>query len=123
MDPIKQARTLRSHQTDAEKKLWGYLRDRRLDGVKFRRQHPFPPYILDFYAEEHKLAVELDGSQHGLEQNKNKDAIRTKYLNKHGIQVLRFWNNDVLTNIEGILETIYSTIKTAPSPLGRGQRS
>ena len=88
--------------TDAERKLWSPLRDRQIDGLKFRRQHPIGQYVLDFLCEERRLAVELDGSQHTAE----KDAVRTAWLADHGIRILRFWNNDVLTNLSGVLETI-----------------
>jgi very-short-patch-repair endonuclease len=88
--------------TDAERTLWKALRDRQLDGHKFRRQHPIGPYILDFFCEERRLAIEVDGGQHTAER----DAPRTAWLAGHGIRILRFWNNDVLNNLPGVLETI-----------------
>ena len=88
--------------TDAERKLWSALRDRQIDGLKFRRQHPIGPYVLDFLCEERLLAVELDGGQHTAE----KDAARTAWLADHGVRVIRFWNNDVLTNLPGVVEMI-----------------
>ncbi len=88
--------------TDAERKLWSALRDRQIDGLKFRRQHPIGPYVLDFLCEERRLAVELDGGQHTAE----KDAARTAWLADHGVRVIRFWNNDVLTNLPGVVEMI-----------------
>ena len=80
------AKTLRREMTDAEQALWFRLRGGRLDGLKFRRQHPVPPYIVDFYCVEAKLVVELDGSQHGPEA----DAVRSQCLERQGLQVLRF---------------------------------
>ncbi len=99
------ARQLRYSQTDAEQVLWRRLRDRRLAGKKFRRQHPVPPYILDFFCEEDKLAIEVDGSQHIVQQAY--DLKRTEFLQKQGIRVLRFWNNDVLQKTEIVLEMIW----------------
>ncbi len=96
------ARRLRVAMTDAERKLWSALRDRQIDGLKFRRQHPIGPYVLDFLCEERRLAVELDGGQHTAE----KDAARTAWLADHGVRVIRFWNNDVLTNLPGVVEMI-----------------
>jgi very-short-patch-repair endonuclease len=96
--------------TDAERALWRALRDSRLDGLKFRRQHPAGPYVLDFYCEQLSLAVEVDGGQHSIEV----DAGRTKDLHDRGIRILRFWNNDVLTNMQGVPETIRIAAGTVP---------
>src|SRR5688572_19212850 len=101
---IEKARKLRRDSTDAEKRLWNRLRDRQLDGEKFRRQHPFPPYILDFFCEERMLAIELDGGQHNEPEEQAYDQQRTDYLEKNGVKVIRFWNNEVMQNIEGVLE-------------------
>ena len=105
-------RTLRRNQTEAEQRLWRLLRDRQIDGLKFRRQHPIGPYILDFYCAEHRLAVELDGGQHALSR---KDTIRDRWLNVRGCRVLRFWNHDVLTQPGAVLESILLAI-THPHP-------
>ena len=99
---IVRARKLRATLTDAERKLWYALRDRRLAGIKFRRQHPHPPYTLDFYCEAADLVVEVDGGQHTAEG----DASRTAALEAAGLLVLRFWNNEVLANLQGCLERI-----------------
>ena len=99
----QRARELRTTATDAEVCLWYCLRSGRLGGLKFRRQHPLPPYILDFYCEAAKLAVELDGSQHGGED----DAARTLKLEREGIMVLRFWNDQALKETEAVLQEIY----------------
>ncbi len=93
---------MRQALTDAEKLVWGKLRDRRFENLKFRRQHPIPPYIADFFCEELKLIIELDGGQH----SEDSDRIRTNFLQNHDYRVLRFWNNDVLTNIEGVMTKI-----------------
>ncbi len=113
--PDQRARDLRKHQTEAEKLLWSRMRNRQLGGFKFRRQHPVPPYILDFYNEEYKIAIELDGDTHGHEKQIKKDKERTTFLAKQGISVIRFWNNEVFQNLEGVLETILNHIEY-PSP-------
>ncbi|MCA0395433.1 MAG: endonuclease domain-containing protein [Proteobacteria bacterium] len=110
-------RTLRNHPTDAERRLWQHLRGRQLDGCKFRRQHPFGDYILDFVCLERKAVVEVDGSQHS--DRIAHDAERTRFLHDRGFVILRFWNNEVFENIEGVLEVIMAMLVTreeAPSP-------
>jgi very-short-patch-repair endonuclease len=84
--------------TDAERKLWSKLRGRQLASVKFRRQHPLGPYVLDFYAEDHRLVVEVDGGQHTPEA----DAARTAWLEARSCRVLRFWNNEVLLSLPDV---------------------
>ena len=122
---VDRARELRAGMTDAEQKLWRYLRNRQLQGFKFRRQHEIGCYIADFVCTEAKLIVELDGGQH-LEQMEY-DERRTRQLKIMGYNLLRFWNNDVLTNTESVLEVILNTLASPtphPSPLpdgGRGQ--
>jgi len=86
--------------------LWSKLRARQIEGCKFRRQAPIGKYIVDFVCHEKRLIVELDGGQHA--ENCETDRQRDKWLGEQGYKVLRFWNNDVLTNIEGVLETIKS---------------
>jgi len=100
------ARALRREQTNAESLLWLKLRSRRLEGFKFRRQHPIDHYIIDFYCEKKKLAIELDGSQHNDNSQKDYDLKRTARLNELGINVIRFWDNEVLKNLDNVLETI-----------------
>jgi very-short-patch-repair endonuclease len=102
------ARELRSRQTDAEQLIWTLLRDRRFATAKFRRQHPVPPYVLDFYCHPLKLAIELDGGQHA--EDIKRDAARDAFLRTQGITVMRFWNNDVLANTESVLEAIWNTV-------------
>ena len=105
--------------TDAEHRLWYHLRGRRFGQRKFRRQVPLGDYIVDFLCEEARLVVELDGGQHASQHAY--DDARTAWLNKRGYSVLRFWNNDVLGNTEGVLEEIAATL-TPPSPKGEGER-
>jgi len=98
------ARSLRLHQTDAEILLWLLLKNRSL-GFKFRRQHPVGRYVLDLYCHEAHLCVEVDGGQHNSEVSR--DEQRTAELNKAGIRVIRFWDNEVLNSTEAVLERIY----------------
>ncbi len=98
------ASQLRTNSTDAEKRLWQALRNRQLAGYKFRRQFSIPPYIADFVCLEQRLVIELDGGQHA--DAITYDATRTVFLEQQGFRVLRFWNNDVLGNAEGVLEEI-----------------
>ncbi len=110
------ARQLRQQQTDAEGLIWHLLRDRRLGGFKFRRQHPLPPYVLDFYCHELALCIELDGAQHA--DRVEQDARRDEALAAQGIRTLRFWNNEVLAQTEAVLDTIWQALHepSAPTP-------
>jgi very-short-patch-repair endonuclease len=117
------ARKLRRNQTDAERALWFRLRDRRLRGLKFRRQMPIDRYVVDFCCEAARLIIELDGGQHV--ERSQQDVERTAALEAHGYLVLRFWNNDVLRNIEGVLQSIVETLSPSPphpNPLPSGER-
>jgi len=111
-DTTEQARLLRQNQTEAEKKLWAQLRNRQLGNYKIRRQHPIPPYIVDFFCEDKNFIIELDGGQHSLEADKK----RSDYLENQGYKIIRFWNNDVFKNIEGILQMIEDELSEDPSP-------
>jgi very-short-patch-repair endonuclease len=113
---VARARSLRENSSDAERKLWSQLRDRQLLGCKFVRQQPVGPYIADFACREHDLIVELDGGQHGTAAGVMADAARTEVLNQHGYRVIRFWNSDVLTNMDGVLQIIAERLEKAPSP-------
>ncbi|HSV30054.1 MAG TPA: endonuclease domain-containing protein, partial [Candidatus Omnitrophota bacterium] len=116
---IDRARRLRTERaTEAEKLLWSKLRSRQMDGVKFRRQHPVGPYVLDFVCIERSLAVEVDGGQHADPAQAEYDRRRTDFLAAEGFEVLRFWNNDVLGNIEGVWDTICARLAQRPSPPG-----
>ena len=105
------AKSLRHQQSDAELTLWNHLRNLQLDGIKFRRQHPIGKYIVDFVSLDRKLIIEIDGGQHNLPQEKERDDERTIWLESEGYGVLRFWNNDVLTNMEGVYFTIQDALK------------
>jgi len=98
------ARLLRRNLTDAERKLWTRLRRNQLDGHYFRRQVPVGRFIVDFLCKERRLVVEVDGGQHAVRHAA--DASRSQVLRRHGYRVIRFWNNEVLENIDGVLETI-----------------
>jgi very-short-patch-repair endonuclease len=109
LDPqlLERARKLRQEQTDAEVLLWMLLRNRRLGGFKFRRQQPIDPSILDFYCDEARLAVEVDGGQHNTDKGRRRDAARTGFLAHKGIRVNRYWNHEVLGDTDAVLEAIY----------------
>ena len=112
------ARELRRRTTDAETLLWRLLRNRLMAGAKFRRQHPLPPYVLDFYCHDAGLAVELDGGQHNEAAGRRHDARRDAFLAQKGIRVLRFWNHEVLNQTEAVLEAIYAAMEQASSRVG-----
>jgi very-short-patch-repair endonuclease len=107
---------LRRAGTDAEQKLWFHLRAGRLHGLTFRRQHPVPPHVVDFYCEAHKLVVELDGPQH----NETADTSRTRFLESTGLRALRYWDNEALQNTGKVLASILSACENrtlTPTPL------
>jgi very-short-patch-repair endonuclease len=101
--------------TRAERKLWRCLRELPIDGTHFRRQAPVGPYFADFACHRYRLIVELDGGQHNETTQARRDASRTAYLKAHGYRVLRFWNNEVLENIEGVYLTIHK-LRCAGTP-------
>ena len=116
-------RKLRNNPTDAERRMWDILRQRQLDGCKFRRQHPYYNYILDFVCVERKLVVEVDGGQHA---NKPGDLQRDGFLRKDGFLVLRFWNHDVLRDPDAVADQIHRillarTPHLLPSPPLEGE--
>ena len=106
------ARNLRRKQTDAERKLWSILRSRQFENSKFRRQEPIGKYIVDFVSIERELIIELDGGQHNQQPEQEKDEARTKWLDSRGFRVIRFWNIEVLLNIDGVISSILETIDT-----------
>ena len=123
----KLQRRLRNNPTDAERRLWCYLRSRQVSGAKFRRQHPVDRYILDFVCFEPKVVIELDGSQHT--ESSRYDAMRTAILERAGYVVLRFWNDDVFKQADAVLDVIWNTVtsrQTHPRPSppleGEGER-
>ncbi|MGN6703960.1 MAG: endonuclease domain-containing protein [Burkholderiaceae bacterium] len=105
------ARQLRKSMTDAERALWQRLRSEQL-GVKFRRQHPFGNYILDFACLERRLVIEVDGSQHA--DDSEYDEARTRKLNAAGFRVLRFWNNEVLQQTDAVVQSIWDALNPSP---------
>jgi primosomal protein N' (replication factor Y) len=105
------ARDLRKFSTDAERRLWSRLRNRRLFGFKFRRQQPLGPYVVDFVCFECRMIVEADGGQHA--NDSAYDEARTNYLDSCGYRVLRFWNNDILADTEGVLTKIAEVLRSA----------
>ena len=111
----QRARRLRLIMTDTERKLWNALRNRQLHHAKFRRQVPIGPYVADFLSREHNLVIEVDGSQHGGPR----DALRDKRLAELGFRTPRFWNIDVLTNLEGVLEAIFHALEETKPPSPR----
>ncbi|MGA7871593.1 MAG: DUF559 domain-containing protein [Candidatus Binatus sp.] len=104
VSPQQNARRLRREQTDAERILWHHLRDRQMRDAKFRRQFPIGPYFADFCSIERRLIIELDGAQHA--ERSQEDESRTLFLSSRGYRVLRFWNNQVLENVEEVLAAI-----------------
>jgi len=105
------ARELRRRQTETEKALWAKLRNKQLEGVKFRRQQPVGPYVVDFASFERRLIVEIDGGQHNENEARSRDSERTAWLKESGYHVLRFWSNEVLKNMEGVLEVIRRALR------------
>ena len=120
--PTRRAQDLRNHATPAERILWRHLSKRQLDGWKFSRQMPIGPFICDFLCRELNLVIEIDGGQHCESPG---DIARTKYLEREGLQVLRYWNSDVRDNLEGVLENLRSIIRQShplpPPASGRGR--
>lgn len=99
-------RTLRRNSTIAEKIIWERLRNRQIDGIRFRRQHSVGGYILDFYCASRRIAIELDGNHHISYEVSLYDAARTKFLNKHNIEIIRFYNSEVINNSEIVIQKI-----------------
>ena len=116
------AKTLRAKQTEAEQRLWYHLRAHRFMNLKFKRQKPMGRFIVDFVCVEHQLIIEIDGGQHAgqTEYDRHRDA----WLRSQGYAVLRFWNHEIMQQLEGVLEQIRSAIALSPSPsptCGRGE--
>ncbi len=107
---VKRARHFRRNSTLAEKRLWGRLRNRKAAGLKFRRQHPIGDRVVDFFCEEAKLAIELDGSGHNRHLRECQDLDRELELHGKGVRVLRFPNNSVLSNLDGVVNTIICAV-------------
>ena len=114
------AKKLRHNMTEAETRLWRALRRGQFNGLRFRRQHPVGPFTLDFYCPSLRLAIELDGGQHALQQ-KQADERRTRFLSEKNIAVIRYWNNDIFGNLRGVLADLITVIEkrtrvVTPSP-------
>ncbi len=109
------ARILRGSGTDAERLLWSKLRAHYLDGHKFRRQHPIGRYVADFVCLDRRLVIELDGGGHAGVEQATADAERTAFLRAEGYEVLRFWNTDVLTNVDGVIAAILAALEAMPN--------
>ena len=118
LQPTLRATELRKNATRAELTLWDQLRNRQVRGVRFNFQRPIGPYICDFVARTPKLIVEVDGGQHAL--NVETDARRTAFLKMRGYRLIRFWNNDVLEKIEGVVAAIEQALADRPSPTPPG---
>ncbi|AIL65825.1 hypothetical protein NOVO_07430 [Rickettsiales bacterium Ac37b] len=103
---------LRKNTTSEERILWYYLRDRRFYDFKFRRQHIIKNYIVDFICLSHKIVIELDGGHHSYQQNY--DNKRDSLIKAEGFKILRFWNNEIKDNVEGVLETLHLTLLSIP---------
>jgi very-short-patch-repair endonuclease len=103
--------SLRKNQTEAERKIWSLLKNRQILNCRFLRQYGVGDYILDFYCPQLKLAVEIDGGQHNFGRVQLNDIKRTEVVESYGIKVLRFWNNEVMENLEGVYLRIYELIK------------
>jgi very-short-patch-repair endonuclease len=112
MAHIERARQLRKQETWAEKLMWRWLRDRQFNGYKFRRQHPHGTYILDFFCEEARLNIELDGSQHGFPDQQKHDMEREKFLESQSIKTLRFWNSHLRRNAQSIRDTLFRKLQS-----------
>lgn len=117
------ARNLRKNQTDAESLLWHQLKNKQLEGLKFRRQQPLGKYIVDFVCFDRRVIVEVDGGHHSIQEDK--DRTRDAWLIAEGFKVLRFWNNEVLQNIGGVIEVILENCLNHPPltpPLKGGEK-
>nr|WP_085218729.1 endonuclease domain-containing protein [Allosphingosinicella indica] len=112
--PTARSRELRANATEAERLLWRHLSARRIEGVRFNRQFPIGPFICDFVSRSARLIIEVDGGQHA--ERSEEDARRAAYLRSQGYRVIRFWNNDVLANIDGVVVRIAEILTDRPSP-------
>lgn len=119
---LERARQMRREMTQPERELWIALRAKRFDGVKFNRQVVIGPYIADFVCRSRKLIIELDGATH---DDASRDDQRTAFLEAQGYRVIRFWNNDVMTNLDAVLGALSEALATAPlpNPLPGGERA
>jgi very-short-patch-repair endonuclease len=117
---VATARKLRKSMTRQEVKLWIRLRELRRNGYHFRRQAPLKNYVLDFVCYRYRLAIEVDGGQHSFNEIVRRDSRRDGFLQSQGFQVLQFWNSDVDTNLDGVVETILTALAARPHPAAFG---
>ncbi|MFZ1991298.1 MAG: endonuclease domain-containing protein [Alphaproteobacteria bacterium] len=113
---IETARELRRNQTPAESRLWMALRRKQIEGMIFRRQHPIGPYVTDFFCPAANLIVELDGASHDNDTLHQRDTVRTNWLEERGYSVMRFWNSELDTNLDGVVATIRNAVIAARAP-------
>jgi very-short-patch-repair endonuclease len=113
---IRRARALRGAMTDAERKLWWHLRHLPTTGTHFRRQATIGPYFADFACHERRLVIEVDGGGHAMPDQTDRDAARTAFLNSRGYRVLRFWNHEVLEEIDAVMESIHAALGEEGTP-------
>jgi very-short-patch-repair endonuclease len=126
---VDRARLLRKKATEPERILWRHLRNRNFAGCKFRRQHPFDDYVLDFYCASAKLAIELDGGGHNYRAGQIRDRTRSEFLGRRGVIVLRFWNHQVRRELDSVLQAIWFALEQrrsnnpspSSSPFGKGK--
>jgi very-short-patch-repair endonuclease len=126
---VNRAQLLRKKATEPERILWRHLRNRNLADYKFRRQHPFDDYVLDFYCPSAKLAIELDGGGHNYRGGQIRDRTLTEFLIRHGVIVLRFWNHQVRRELDSVLQAIWFALEQrqlnnpspSSSPFGKGR--
>ena len=114
--PTLRSRDLRLGATEAERKLWQHLKSRQVAGVRFNRQFPIGQYICDFVSRSRRLVIEIDGGQHGRPDGQVYDERRTEFLRAQGYTVIRFWNAEVLDNVEGVIRRIELVLANMPSP-------
>jgi very-short-patch-repair endonuclease len=112
---------MRRDATSTETRLWRLLKNRQLGGWKFRRQHPVGPFVLDFYCHEAKLAIEVDGGGHKAQPQRARDAARTRALNAENIRILRFWDSEVTSDMEGVAARIWDALTPALSQRERAK--
>ncbi len=112
----RRARHLRGDQTEAEKRVWRKIRAKLLGGAKFGRQAPIDGYVVDFCSFNHRLIIDIDRGHHALYRQSEYDHERTRHLEAQGFRVVRFWNNEVIENLDGVLETIVRAARETKSP-------
>ena len=103
---LEKAKELRKNMTPQERKLWKILRNHQFYDFEIRRQYPIDKYIVDFICRKKKIIIEIDGGQHNKDLNREKDKVRTQYLESYGYKVIRFWNNEIWDNIEGVCKKL-----------------